>query len=196
VVRFALEDPATARGVIDEVEARWGAQLNALINNAVFWPDGFRGVEELTLEQWRAPVHANSDGTFAMIQAALPRMRASAWARIVTISTGLVLDGYPGAAAYVAGKAALHGLHRTLAKELGPAGILCNIVMAGAVETHERPAWLLEEMRRSAVTGRMTDADEVARTAVFLGSRGNGHITGEALRCDGFYVSSVRREAR
>jgi hypothetical protein len=39
----------------------------------------------------------------------------------------------------------------------------------------------------------LTDADEVARTTVFLGSRANGHITGEALRCDGFFVSAVRR---
>jgi hypothetical protein len=40
----------------------------------------------------------------------------------------------------------------------------------------------------------MTEADEVARAAVFLGSKANGHITGEALRCDGFFVSGVRRE--
>ena len=65
---------------------------------------------------------------------------------------------------------------------------------AVAVDTRERPAWLLDQMARSASTGRMTDAEEVARTAVFLGSRGNGHITGEALRCDGFFVSALRHE--
>jgi len=195
VVRFALEDPATAAAVIDAVQARWGAPLHALINNAVFWPGGFHAVEDLTLEQWRAPVHANIDGTFAMIQAALPGMRAAPWARIATISTGLVIDGFPGSAAYMTGKAALHGLHRTLAKELGPAGILTNVVMAGVVATRERPPAMVQQMMRSAATGRMTDADEVARTVVFLGSRANGHITGEALRCDGFFVSAVRREA-
>jgi NAD(P)-dependent dehydrogenase (short-subunit alcohol dehydrogenase family) len=177
------------------VHARWGA-LNTLVNNAVYWPAGFVNVEETTLEAWRTPVHANVDGTFALIHAALPHLRASAWGRIVTISTGLAVDGFPGSSAYMTGKAALHGLHRTLAKELGPAGILTNILMSGAVEieSRARPAWLLEQMKRSAATGRMTDADEVARTAVFLGSPANGHVTGEAIRCDGFFVSAVRRE--
>jgi len=86
-------------------------------------------------------------------------------------------------------------LHRTLAKELGPAGILTNILMSGAVEiqSRQRPAAMIEQMKRSAVTGRLTEADDVARTA-FLGSRANGHVTGESLRCDGFFVSGVRRE--
>ena len=192
---FALEEPQSARALVESVEARFG-RLNTLVNNAVYWPKGFVNVESSNLEDWRKPVHANIDGTFALIHAALPLLRASNWARIVTISTGLVVDGFPGSSAYMTGKAALHGLHRTLAKELGPAGILTNIVMSGAVEseTRERPAWLLEQMKRSAATGRMTLAEEVARTAVFLGSPANGHVTGEALRCDGFFVSGVRRE--
>jgi 3-oxoacyl-[acyl-carrier protein] reductase len=150
-----------------------------------------------TFDAWCGPVHANIDGTFALIHAALPVLRASRWGRIVTISTGLVVDGFPGSSAYMTGKAALHGLNRTLAKELGPAGILTNILMSGAVEseTRVRPAWLIEQMKSSAATGRMTEADEVARTAVFLGSPANGHITGESLRCDGFFVSGVRRGA-
>jgi len=198
VARFALEEVATAAALVDAVHSRWGS-LHTLVNNAVCWPSGFLTVEESTLEAWRAPVHANIDGTFALIHAALPRLRATAattWARIVTISTGLVVDGFPGSSAYMTGKAALHGLNRTLAKELGPAGILTNILMSGAVqvESRERPPAMIERMKRSAVTGRLTEADEVARTAVFLGSRANGHVTGEALRCDGFFVSGVRRE--
>jgi 3-oxoacyl-[acyl-carrier protein] reductase len=195
VARFALEDVSTAGALVDTVRARWGA-LDVLVNNAVAWPARFATVEELSLDAFRAPVHANIDGTFALIQAALPLLRASAAGRIVTISTGLAVDGFPGTSAYMTGKAALHGLHRTLAKELGSAGILANVLMSGAVasETRARPAWMIAQMERSAVTGRLTEAEEVARAAVFLGSRANGHITGEALRCDGFYVSGVRRE--
>ncbi|MFT3769727.1 MAG: SDR family oxidoreductase [Minicystis sp.] len=192
VVPFALEDTRTASALVDAVRAQWGS-LHVLINNAVCWPAAFSTIEETPLDVFRASVHANIDGTFALIQASLPLLRASAWARIVTISTGLVVDGFPGSAAYMTGKAALHGLHRTLAKELGPAGILTNVLMSGAVETRERPPELLALMKRSAATGRMTEADDVARAAVFLGSLGNGHITGEAVRCDGFYVSPVRR---
>jgi 3-oxoacyl-[acyl-carrier protein] reductase len=202
VTRFALEAPETAAPAIEEVCERFGG-LAVLVNNAVHWPSsrnermainaGFRHVEDFPWREWAVPVQANIVGTFAMIQAALPLLRKSEWARIVTISTGLVVDGLPGSSAYSTGKAALHGLNRTLAKELGPAGILTNILMSGAVDTRPRPPAMLEQMKQSAVTGRLTEADEVARTAVFLGSRANGHITGEALRCDGFYVSAVRR---
>jgi NAD(P)-dependent dehydrogenase (short-subunit alcohol dehydrogenase family) len=193
VAPFALEDVASAAPLVDAVTVRWGG-LCALVNNAVQWPAGFRTIEEVTLDEWRATVHANVDGTFALIKAALPALRAARWGRIVTISSSLAVDGFPGSSAYVTGKAALHGLHRTLAKELGPHGILTNILMAGAVETRERPPWFREQLARSAVTGRMTEADEVARAAVFLASPANGHITGEALRCDGFLVSGVRHE--
>jgi NAD(P)-dependent dehydrogenase (short-subunit alcohol dehydrogenase family) len=195
VARFALEEVATAGALIEAVHAKWGG-LNTLVNNAVYWPPGFLSFEESSLETWCAPVHANIDGTVALIHAALPRLRASSWARIVTISTGLAVDGFPGSSAYMTGKAALHGLHRTLAKELGPAGILTNILMSGAVATESRvrPASFVAQLKRSAATGRLTEADEVARAAVFLGSPANGHITGEAVRCDGFFVSAARRE--
>jgi 3-oxoacyl-[acyl-carrier protein] reductase len=193
VAPFSLEDLATAPALVAAVGARWGA-VHALVNNAVYWPGGFRTVEELSVEDFQTPVHANVDGTFALIKAALPSLRSAPWARIVTISTSLVVDGFPGSAAYMTGKAALHGLNRTLAKELGPHGILTNILMAGAVDTLERPPAFRAQLERSAVTGRMTSADEVARAAVFLASPANGHITGESVRCDGFFVSGVRRE--
>ena len=139
-------------------------------------------------------MHANLDGTFAMISAALPALRAAPWGRIVTISTSLVVDGSVGTGAYMAGKAGLHGLNRTLARELGPAGIFSNIVMAGVVDTRPRPDALRATLARGAVTGRMTEADEVARLAVFLASPANGHVTGEAVRCDGFFLSPHRHD--
>ncbi|MFT3709140.1 MAG: SDR family oxidoreductase [Archangium sp.] len=188
VVPFALEDPATAERAVKSVIDAWGS-LNVLVNNAVQWPNGFQTIEELTFEEFTRTAHANMDGTFAMIKAAVPRLKKAAWGRIVTITTGLVEDGFPGAMAYVTGKSALHGLHRVLAKELGPSGILTNVLMAGAVDTRPRPPEFLQKLRTSAVTGRLTEADEVARATVFLGSPANGHISGAAIRCDGFYVS-------
>lgn len=193
VLRFQLEEESSPVDVIERIRERWGT-LHGLINNAVRWPSGFFCVEELPMAEWRAAVHANVDGTFGLIRAALPLMRAAPWGRIVTVSTGLVPDGLPGSAAYTTGKAALHGLMRTLAKELAPRGILCNVLMSGTVasEARPRPAWMLEAMARSASTGRLTEEDEVARAAVFLGSPGNGHITGEAIRVDGLFVTPPR----
>jgi 3-oxoacyl-[acyl-carrier protein] reductase len=190
-VRFALEQPETAERAVAAVVEKWGS-LNALVNNAVQWPNGFTKLEDLSFEDFTRTAHANMDGTFAMLKAAVPRLKQATWGRIVTITTGLVEDGFAGASAYVTGKSALHGLNRVLAKELGPSQVLTNVLMAGAVDTRPRPPEFLELLRRSATTGKLTEADDVARATVFLGSRANGHITGAALRCDGFYVSPHR----
>ncbi len=110
------------------------------------------------------------------------------------MSTGLVVDGSIGATAYVAAKGAMHAFTRTLAKEVGPHGILANVLMAGAVdsEVRHRPKEMLALMAAAATTGRLTLAEEVARAAVFLGSRANGHVQGEAIRVDGFFVTPPR----
>ncbi len=194
VLAFDLGEPGKAHEVVAAVAERFGG-LAALVNNAVRWPAAFAPVEKLSLEEWHATVHANLDGSVFLTQAAIPHLRKSGQGRIVTISTGLAVDGNPGSGAYIAAKAAWHGLNRTLAKELGPDAILCNVLMSGAVasEVRVRTPEMLEQMAKSAVTGRLTLADEVARAAVFLASPANGHITGESIRVDGFFVTPPRR---
>lgn len=88
----------------------------------------------------------------------------------------------------------MHAFTRTLAKEVGPQGILANVLMAGAVdsEVRHRPKEMLELMAAAATTGRLTLAEEVARATVLLGSRANGHVHGEAIRVDGFFVTPPR----
>jgi len=194
VHRYALEEPESAEALVRAVLERHGS-LGVLVHNAVRWPEHFAPTEEVTLADWRSCVHANVDGAFALLRAVIAPMRAGGFGRIVSISTGLVQDGLAGSGPYVASKGALHALHRTLAKELGPEGILCNVVMSGTVDNQRpRPEWMRQAMARSASTGRMTLADEVARTAVFLGSGANGHVHGEAVRADGFFVSPHRME--
>lgn len=193
VMPYALEDVSSASQCVEGAASHFGG-LHVLVHNAVRWPQGFRSVETLDIEHWRATVHANVDGAFALVKAAIPAFRAAGFGRLVTVSTGLVEDGLPGAAPYASAKAALHGLHRTLAKEVGPEGILVNVLMAGTVDSdvRPRPKWLRRRLMDAAATRRMTDVNDVARTAVFLGSPANGHIHGEAIRVDGFFVSPVR----
>jgi 3-oxoacyl-[acyl-carrier protein] reductase len=195
VLQFSLEEPTMAKTVVSAIAERWGT-LHVLVNNAIRWPRGFFTIEELPLDELEACLRANLVGTVALVQAALPLMRAAGWGRIVNVSTGLVVDGNPGTTAYVAPKGGIHAFTRTLAKEVAADGILANVLMSGAVasETRQRPAGMLELMAKSATTGRLTRAEEVARAAVFLGSRANGHIHGEAIRADGFFVTPPRVE--
>jgi 3-oxoacyl-[acyl-carrier protein] reductase len=80
-------------------------------------------------------LRVNIEGTYAVLHAAVPFMRSRGWGRIVNVSSVVAVDGAPGAGPYAAAKAALHGLTRSLARELGPAGILVNVVMPGPTLT-------------------------------------------------------------
>jgi NAD(P)-dependent dehydrogenase (short-subunit alcohol dehydrogenase family) len=130
----------------------WG-RIDVLVNNAVHWgsrlPWAAPLFQELPAAEWQAPLRANTGGPYAAIQAVLPSMRARRWGRIVNVSSGVAVDGVPGTGPYGAARATMHGLTRTLAKELGPVGILVNVVMPGVTLT-ERMADALPRDSRAA----------------------------------------------
>ena len=191
VVRLDLGDTGSVAEAVATVKGEFGG-VDVLVNNAVAWPErGSAGelFEQAPLERLRASVKTNLIGQYALSQAVAGSMRANGWGRIVYVSTGLVEDGFPGSSAYTAPKAALHGLTRTLSRELAPAGILTNLVMAGFVAKGEVPPEVLEQVTRSAATGRTTEPHEVANLIVFLCSGANTNITGELIRADGHFLT-------
>jgi NAD(P)-dependent dehydrogenase (short-subunit alcohol dehydrogenase family) len=167
---------------VEGVLARWGG-IDVLVNNALDGGSAGSNIgaprfEDVPVEQWRQRFRSTIEGTYLTIQLVLPAMRERQWER-----------GLPGAGAYAAAKAGLHGLTRTLARELGPDGILTNIVMPGLTLTERtlrtRPPELLAQVARETATGRLTTPEEVAAAILFLGSGTNGHINGEILRVTG-----------
>ena len=191
-VPFDLDSIASISACVDTVLARWG-RIEVLLNNAVRW--GERGpwempeFEKFPPDEWRPVLRANTEGTYAAIQSVLPSMRARVWGRIVNVSSGVAVDGLPGAGPYAAAKAALHGLTRTLSKELGPAGILVNTVMPGLTLTERNSARLPSQMREQIASTspirRLLTPEEVVPTIVFLCSEMNTAVTGEAIRASG-----------
>jgi 3-oxoacyl-[acyl-carrier protein] reductase len=107
----------------------------------------------------------------------------------VNISSGIAVDGFAGSGPYAAAKAALHGLTRTLCKELGPAGILVNVVMPGLTLTERNAARLPAELRaqveQNSPIRRVLPPEEVAPMIVFLCSAANTAVTGEIIRASG-----------
>jgi 3-oxoacyl-[acyl-carrier protein] reductase len=177
---------------VGEVLARWG-NIDILVNNAVEWgtrpPWNAPRFEELPPDEWRAVLRANTEGAYAAIQAVLPSMRSRGWGRIVNVSSAVAVDGLPGGGPYAAAKAALHGLTRTLYKELGPAGILVNVVMPGLTLKEETasllPAAVLQQAANASPIRRLLTTDEVVPTIVFLCSAANTAVTGEIIRASG-----------
>ncbi|NUP12518.1 MAG: SDR family oxidoreductase [Polyangiaceae bacterium] len=174
------------------VVARWGG-IDVLVNNAVQWgtrlPWNMPPFEELPGDEWRALFRANAEGAYTAIQAVLPTMRARGWGRIVNVSSAIAVDGMAGAGPYAAAKAAMHGLTKTLSKELGPAGILVNVVMPGFTLTERNAARIPAEhrahMERTSPIRRILTPEEVVPTIVFLCSGVNVAVTGEIIRASG-----------
>jgi 3-oxoacyl-[acyl-carrier protein] reductase len=187
-----LGSAASVKGVVEAVIARFG-QLDILVNNAVRWthvpPQQAPRFEELAPDEWRGVIHDNIDGAVTAIQAVLPGMRARGWGRIVSVSSGVALDGVVGVGHYGAAKAALHGLTACLAREVGPEGILVNVVVPGLTLTDRvrgaMSAERQEQRGKAYAVGRLLGPEEVAPTIVFLCSASNTAVTGEIVRASG-----------
>lgn len=193
VLPFSLDDAGSAGEVVSNVVGRWGA-IDVLVNCAVRWPETGPGPRLTSFDQtaeWEAELDANLKGTMRITHAALPVIRHSGAGRVVTLSTIHTQRGVPNSALYTAAKAGLHGLTRSLAWEVGPDGVLVNIVMPGFVQPPFIPpplALVVEEHRRLTPTGELATARQVADTVVFLCSAANGGITGEIVRVSGGYL--------
>jgi 3-oxoacyl-[acyl-carrier protein] reductase len=128
------------------------------------------------------------EGVYCAIQGVLPSMRERPGGRIVNISSVVAEDGLRGSGWYSMVKASLHGLTRTLSRELGPAGILVNSVMPGLTDTDHIRSITLETRRRveeNSPPRRVLTPEEVAATVVFLSSAMNSSVTGEIIRIGG-----------
>ena len=189
--RLELGAPETIQTAVALAIERWN-RIDVLVNNAVqwgthaAWGSPFEGVEQST---WRPLLEANLGGHYAAIQSVLPAMRARSWGRIVNISSTIAVDGMAGSAAYAAAKSGLHGLTRTLAKELSGLGILSNVVMPGLTLTETNAERLSDEEReqhaKTLSIGRLLTAEEVVPVIVFLASAANTAITGQVIRTSG-----------
>lgn len=187
-----LGDLDSVRAAVAATVERFG-RLDILVNNAVRWSETLPWqaprFEDIAIGEWQGVMHDNLDGCFAAIQAAVPGMRERGWGRIVSVSSGVALDGVVGAGAYAAAKAGLHGLTAVLARELGPAGILSNVVVPGFTVTEKMRALaspeLLVQRGKAYPVGRLLGPEEVAPTIVFLCSAANTAVTGEVVRASG-----------
>lgn len=191
VFALDLRSPESASRATESVLQKWG-RIDILVNNAIEW--GPRRIaeappfEELPMEEWQPLLRANIEGPIQLIQGAVPSMRRHGWGRIVNVTATLAEDGLPGTGWYSTAKSSLHGLTRTLSKELGPAGVLVNSVMPGLTQTartaHMAPA-AIERVEKNTPVRRILRPEEIANAIVFLCSEANSAITGEIVRVSG-----------
>jgi 3-oxoacyl-[acyl-carrier protein] reductase len=128
--------------------------------------------------------------TYRACRAVVPGMVESGWGRIVNVAARSGLVGVAKSAHYAAAKAGVIGLTRSLAKELGPSGILVNAVAPTQIQTEKDgvpsiPADRAERLAVQIPVRRVATADDLAATVLWLGSAANTYISGEVVTLGG-----------
>ena len=185
-----LTDVAALKAAVDSVQAEWGA-VDVLVNNAA--NDERHQIEDVTPEYWERSMAVNLRPQFFAVQAVLPGMRAAGRGSIVNMSSISWIIPSTGLPLYVAAKAAIVGLTRTLAHELGPAGIRVNAVVPGAIATErQKQLWYTPEYRaeilRNQALKRPIEPAEVARLVLFLAADDASAITNQTYIVDAGWV--------
>jgi NAD(P)-dependent dehydrogenase (short-subunit alcohol dehydrogenase family) len=186
------EDEDLAAAVATAADRFGGIQ--ALVNNAAIYGalGGKRPLGELTNDQWDLVLRVNVRGVWQAIKAVAPTMTAGGGGRVVNISSATARAGTANFAHYVASKAAVEGLTRAAAKELGPVGITVNCVAPGLVSdeataTLNTPDYIARLAQLRAVPREMTPADLVG-AVLWLSSPDSAFVTGQTVVVDGGQV--------
>jgi NAD(P)-dependent dehydrogenase (short-subunit alcohol dehydrogenase family) len=181
-----VRDIAALRAVLAAIDKNWGA-ITVLVNNAA--RDDRHAVEDVTPEYWDDRLAVNLRHHFFAAQAVAPGMARAGGGSIINLGSVSWMRGTPGMVAYTAAKAAIHGLTRTLARELGPHNIRVNSLVPGAIDTpRQRALWITPELEREFLDQQCLkfrlNGDDVARGVLFLASDEARGITGHDLIVD------------
>lgn len=193
-VEVDLVDANATRQAALEIAGRF--PITTVVHNAGAIRE--KPLEEVTLADLEALTHLHVAAAISLVQAALPTMKEQRYGRIVLISTRAVL-GLAKRTVYSATKAALLGLTRTWALELGEHGITANAIAPGPIEAtrmfHEvipRDSPKLPRITESIPVKRLGRPEDVARAVMFFAAPEAGFITGQTLFvCGGTSVGSI-----
>lgn len=183
VIQSDSGDPAAVKHAVERTVTEWG-RLDILVSNAGAFPVG--PLEEVTLEEAERTLAVHALGPFVAAQAAAAHMGEGG--RVITIGSCFAdRVPYPGLSLYAMSKAALAGLTKGLARDLGPRGITANLVHPGSTDTDMNPADGpgADAEREYIALGRYAAPEEIAATVVALAGDAGRYVTGAAIAVDG-----------
>jgi 3-oxoacyl-[acyl-carrier protein] reductase len=186
-IRADAADAGAVVAAVERTAAEWGG-IDILVNNAgiaVIAP-----VEEFRLEDFDRTLAVNVRSVFVATQAALAHMQPGA--RIINIgSCNAERMTFQGGAVYAMSKAALVGMAKGLARDLGPRGITINNVQPGPIDTEMNPATsaAADALRAQLALPRYGSAEEIAGLVAYLAGPEAGYVTGASLTIDGGFTA-------
>jgi NAD(P)-dependent dehydrogenase (short-subunit alcohol dehydrogenase family) len=193
-------DDAQVQRVFERVGERWGGRLNILIN--AVGPSVQGTFDELTDEQWRSAIDEGAMGMVRCVRAALPLLRAAAWARIVNFAAQSTQRQSPRLSAYTAAKAMVTSVSKNLSLHLASDEILVNVVSPGSIASEALTGWaqtvgvdgtdpyalmaaIDEHFGHPAHLPRAGLPAEIGPVVAFLASKRNSYMTGANVNVDG-----------
>lgn len=173
---------------VKTVEQAYG-KIDCLINNAAI--SSFSLFTDLTLDDWNSIISTNLTGAFLYSKAVIPGMVSRKCGRIINITSMWGIVGSSCEVHYSTTKAALIGMTKALAKELGPSGITVNAIAPGVISTDMNKKLAESDLLSLADETplmRLGEPSEVASAALFLAGDGASFITGEIMNVSGGYI--------
>ena len=182
--KMDITDYEATDRTIKDLAAQSGG-IDVLVNNAGIFQEAF--FVDMTPAQWRKTISVDLDGVYNVTHAAIPYIIEKKGS-VISIASQDAFYGCPGYSHYAACKAALVGLTRTLARELGSTGVRFNCVAPGIIQTDmtkDRIERDLDSYLAKLPVGRVGRPEDIANAIIFLASEKASNITGQVIHCNG-----------
>jgi 3-oxoacyl-[acyl-carrier protein] reductase len=185
-----VRDAAQCDRLVEEIAKEHG-DIAVLVNNAGITRDNL--ALRMKDEDWDAVLDTNLRAVWLLSRKVIRPMMKARWGRIINITSVVGASGNPGQANYAAAKAAVVGMTKSLARELGSRNITVNCVAPGFIDTDMTRA-LSDEQKKALLgqipLGRLGTPQDVAAAVAYLASPGGGYVTGAVLHVNGgMYMS-------
>jgi len=185
ILNVDVSDLDLYKNAVDSVITKWG-KIDILINNAGITKDNI--IIRMSNEEWEDVININLKGTFIGCKLVSKFMLKQKYGKIINISSVVGKTGNKGQANYVASKAGIDGITKTLSKELGSRGINVNSIAPGYIETsmtNSLSEKIKNELFNKISLNRFGKPQEVASLVNFLISEEASYITGQIISLDG-----------
>ena len=181
-----LADRAAVDRLVPEALEALGGKLDVLVNNAGVTRDNL--LMRMKDEEFEEVIRINLEAAFRLMRAAAKPMMRARFGRIISITSVVAVTGNPGQANYVASKAALIGMTKSVAQELASRGITVNAIAPGFMTSAMTDA--LNDQQREGILSRipmgsMGSGEDIGAACVYLASREAGYVTGQTIHVNG-----------
>ena len=191
--RADVSDIEQVKSMLLAIEQEFGTLPSVLVNNAMtaysFNGDARKTAETITWEELSNHMDVTLKGSLNLIQSLVPSMKKNHYGRVINVGTNLVQNPVVPYHDYTIAKAALLGLTRTFAKDLGPLGITVNMVSGGLLKVTDAsaatPDAVFDAIAGMTPLQKITTVDDFADATLFFASENSRSITGQNLTVDG-----------